>query len=99
MLSSDALARPGPDRLGTRGRATFRGRAAATLQEHEWHRQRAHRLERENRQLQEEIRVIREELAAYRAERVEVADTLRLFAEHVTQLATRAIERLGKRDA
>jgi len=25
-----------------------------------------------------------------------VADTLRVFAEHVTQLATRAIERLGK---
>jgi hypothetical protein len=38
-------------------------------------------------------------LAAYRAERVEVADTLRVFAEHVTQLAARAIERLGKRSA
>jgi type I site-specific restriction endonuclease len=70
-----------------------------TLQEHEWHRSRADRLERENGQLQDEMQVIQEELAAYRAEQVEVADTLRVFAEHVTQLATRAIERLGKRSA
>lgn len=91
-------AQPGPDLITwVRAGEQLFGAVLRTLQEHEWHRSRADRLERENRQLQEEIQVIREELAAYRAERVEVADTLRVFAEHVTQLATRAIERLGKR--
>ncbi|HEU4439301.1 MAG TPA: hypothetical protein VFT36_08620 [Methylomirabilota bacterium] len=89
---------PGPDLIGwvREGEHLF-GAVLRTLQEHEWHRTRADRLEREKRQLQEEIQVIREELAAYRAERLEVADTLRIFAEHVTQLANQAIERLGRR--
>ncbi|HEY7203307.1 MAG TPA: hypothetical protein VIA61_03385 [Methylomirabilota bacterium] len=91
-------AQPGPDLIGwVRAGEQIFGAVLRTLQEHEWHRARADRLERENRQLQDEIQVIREELAAYRAERVEVADALRVFAEHVTQLATRAIERLGRR--
>jgi hypothetical protein len=88
----------GPDLIGwvREGEHLF-GAVLRTLEEQEWHRARAADLERENRQLKEEIQVIREELAAHRAERVEVADTLRVFAEHVTQLATLAIARLGRR--
>jgi len=91
-------ARPGADLIGwVRAGEQIFGAVLRTLQEQEWHRTRADRLERENRQLQDEIQVIRDELATYRAERVEVADTLRVFAEHFTQLATRAIERLSER--
>jgi chromosome segregation ATPase len=91
-------AQPGPDLIGwVRAGEHIFGAVLRALQEHEWHRTRADRLERENRQLQDEIEVIRAELAAYRAERVEVADTLRIFAEQVTQLAARAIERLARR--
>lgn len=96
--SPDMTTQPGPDLIGwVRAGEQIFGAVLRTLQEHEWHRTHADRLERENRQLQDEIEVIRAELAAYRAERVEVADTLRIFAEQVTQLATRAIERLAKR--
>jgi hypothetical protein len=89
---------PGPDLIGwVRAGEHLFGAVLRRLQEHESDRARADQLERENRQLQEEIKTIREELAAYRAERVEVADALRVFAEHVTQLAALAIGRLGKR--
>lgn len=88
----------GPDLIGwvREGEHLF-GAVLRTLQEQEWHRARADQLERENRELKEEIQAIREELTAHRAERIEVADTLRVFAEHVTQLAALAIGRLGKR--
>jgi hypothetical protein len=88
----------GPDLIGwvREGEHLF-GAVLRTLQEQEWQRARADQLERENRELKQEIQVIREELAAHRAERVEVADTLRVFAEHVTHLAALAIGRLGNR--
>jgi prefoldin subunit 5 len=73
------------------------GAVLQTLQDHERQRLRIEELERENRQLREEIRTIREELMGLRAERVEVAEALKTFAEHVTQLATAAIQRLGRR--
>lgn len=50
----------------------------------------------ENRRLSGEIDVIREELDQLRAERIEAAETLKMFAEHVTKLATLAIQRLGR---
>jgi len=62
--------------------------------------QRLHRsaaLEKENQRLQEDLNAAREELQQLRAERVEAAETLRGFAEHVTRLATLALERLGRR--
>jgi len=59
--------------------------------------QRAEILAKENQRLREEIQAIREELDALRAERLEAAETLKAFAEHVTQVATLALQRLGKR--
>ena len=50
-----------------------------------------------NCELLEEIQAIREELQQLRAERIEAAETLKTFAEHVTQVATLALQRLGKR--
>ena len=58
--------------------------------------QRAELLARENETLQEEIQVMRAELERFRAERVEAAETLKAIAEHVTLLATAALQRLGK---
>jgi len=66
------------------------GQALQTLQ-------RAEILAKENQRLREEIQAIREELDALRAERLEAAETLKTFAEHVTQVATLALQRLGKR--
>jgi predicted nuclease with TOPRIM domain len=57
----------------------------------------AEALEKENRRLLDEMQAIREELHQLRAERIEAADTLKAFAEHVTQVATLALQRLGKR--
>lgn len=51
----------------------------------------------ENQRLQDEMQAMREELHHLRAERVEAAETLKAFAEHVTQLATLALQRLGRR--
>lgn len=66
------------------------GQALQTLQ-------RAETLAKENQRLREEVRVMRVELDALRAERLEAAETLKTFAEHVTQLATLALQRLGRR--
>lgn len=52
-------------------------------------------LARENAQLRQEAEVLRRELDVLRAERLEVADTFKAFAEHVTRLATLALQRLG----
>jgi len=57
----------------------------------------AETLEKENQRLRDEMQAIREDLHQLRAERLEAAETLKAFAEHVTQLATLAIQRLGKR--
>ena len=53
----------------------------------------------ENQRMHEEMRAIREELDQLRAERIEAAETLKTFAEHVTQLATLALQRLARRSA
>jgi hypothetical protein len=67
-------AAPGPNLIGwVRAGEHLFGAVLCTLQEHESDRARADQLERQNRGLQEEIKAIREELAAYLAERVEVA--------------------------
>ena len=58
---------------------------------------RADMLAKQNRELIDEIQAIREEVQQLRAERVEAAETLKAFAEHITQVATLAIQRLGKR--
>lgn len=52
-------------------------------------------LARENAQLRQEAEVLRREVDLLRAERLEVADTFKAFAEHVTRLATLALQRLG----
>jgi cell division protein FtsB len=54
-------------------------------------------LVRENARLRQEVQALREELDALKEERVEVAETLKTFAEHVTRVATIGIQRLGKR--
>lgn len=86
-----------PDLIGWvhEGERLF-GAVLLTLQDYEQQRTRADRLERENRQLREQIQIISEELAGFRAERIEAAETLKTFAEHVTRLATVALQRLGK---
>ena len=45
--------------------------------------------------LRDENDTLRRELDLLRAERLEVADTFKAFAEHVTRLATLALHRLG----
>ena len=52
-------------------------------------------LSQEARRLQDENDTLRRELDLLRAERLEVADTFKAFAEHVTRLATLALHRLG----
>jgi uncharacterized protein YoxC len=54
-------------------------------------------LARENERLREEVQALREQLDALKAERAEVAETLKTFAEHVTRVATIGIQRLGRR--
>lgn len=86
-----------PDLIGwvQEGERLF-GAVLLTLQDYEQQRARADRLEGENRQLQEQIQIISEELAGFRAERIEAAETLKAIAEHVTRLASVALQRLGK---
>jgi hypothetical protein len=61
--------------------------------------QRCEALTRENQQLRRELEAVHDELGYLRAERVEAAETLKTFADHVTQVTTIAIERLGARPA
>lgn len=56
----------------------------------------AARLAIENQRLAAELETIRVELARLRSERIDAAETLRAIAEHVTRLATVALQRLGK---
>ncbi len=58
-------------------------------------RERLEALAQENAQLRQEAEILRRELDLLRAERLEVADTFKAFAEHVTRLATLALQRLG----
>lgn len=53
-------------------------------------------LEAENQQLREELHAMRAEVEHLRSERVEAAESLRAIAEHVTRLATAALQRLGR---
>ena len=73
------------------------GQALQTLHRYQEVEKKAETLEKENGRLREEMQQIRQELDELRAERIEAARTLKAFAEHVTQLATLAIQRLGKR--
>ncbi len=59
--------------------------------------QRCEALEQENRRLQQEVGSLREELATFKMERLEAAEALKTFAEHVTRLATVTIDRLAAR--
>lgn len=52
-------------------------------------------LSQEAGRLRDENDTLRRELDLLRAERLEVADTFKAFAEHVTRLATLALHRLG----
>jgi regulator of replication initiation timing len=58
-------------------------------------RRKAEDLAEENRRLRDDNSAMRQELDLLRAERLEVADTFKIFAEHVTRLATLALHRLG----
>jgi hypothetical protein len=58
--------------------------------------QQAERLVAENRQLRAELDRARAELERLRGERVEAAESLKAIAEHVTRLATAALQRLGR---
>jgi len=53
-------------------------------------------LAEENGRLLEQNHALRLELHILRAERLEVAGTFKVFAEQVTQMATLAIQRLGR---
>lgn len=72
------------------------GAALQSLQQYALLRNRAERVEEENRQLRGEMQAVREELHRLRSERIEAAETLKAIAEHVTRLATVALQRLGK---
>ena len=72
------------------------GAVVGALQEQEALQARLTALERENRQLREELQAARAELESSRAERLEAAESLKAIAEHVTRLATAALKRLGK---
>lgn len=75
------------ERLFRRTLESLQGAAAA--------QSRLDALAEENTQLRRENEVLRRELDLLRAERLEVADTFKAFAEHVTRLATVALQRLG----
>jgi predicted nuclease with TOPRIM domain len=50
----------------------------------------------DNQRLQQEMDAMREELHRLRSERLEAAETLKAIAEHVTRLASVALQRLGR---
>jgi chromosome segregation ATPase len=72
------------------------GGVVGVLQQHEPLQAQVSMLERENQQLREELQAARAELEYLRSERMEAAETLKAIAEHVTRLATAALQRLGK---
>ena len=72
------------------------GAVVDVLQQHEPLQARVTTLERETHQLREALELARAELEVLRAERLEAAETLKAIAEHVTRLATVALQRLGK---
>lgn len=72
------------------------GAVIGVLQQHEPLRAKVSMLEQENQQLREDLQAARAELEFFRAERVEAAETLKAIAEHVTRLATVALQRLGR---
>lgn len=59
--------------------------------------QRCEALEQDNRRLREQLESMREELDTFKVERLEAAEALKTFAEHVTRLATVTIDRLAAR--
>jgi hypothetical protein len=75
------------------------GAVVGVLQQHDPLQARVTTLERENQQLRAELLAARAELEILRSERIEAAETLKAIAEHVTRLATVALQRLGKRVA
>jgi predicted nuclease with TOPRIM domain len=77
------------------GELLFR-RTLQTLQRCQETEQRAERLAIENQRLQAELEALRSELERFRTERIEAAETLKAIAEHVTRLATVALQRLGR---
>ncbi len=66
-----------------------------TLHRHEELHRRTEAAEGESQRLREEIVRLRHEVDVLKAERAEVAETLKVFADHVTRLASQAIDRLG----
>ena len=72
------------------------GAVVGVLQQHGSLQGRVSTLERENQQLHEQLRMAQAELELFRSERLEAAETLKAIAEHVTRLATVALQRLGR---
>jgi hypothetical protein len=72
------------------------GAVVGVLQQHEPLQVRVTTLERETEQLRNALELARAELEVLRSERLEAAETLKAIAEHVTRLATVALQRLGK---
>jgi cell division septum initiation protein DivIVA len=73
------------------------GAVIGVLQQHDPLQARVATLEQENQQLREVLQAARAELEILRSERIEAAETLKAIAEHVTRLATGALQRFGKR--
>ncbi len=73
------------------------GAVVGVLQQHDPLQARVITLERENQALREELQAARAELEVLRSERIEAAETMKAIAEHVTRLATVALQRLSKR--
>lgn len=58
--------------------------------------QRIEALEMEAERLREQVQQMRAEVDRLRAERLEAAESLKAIADHVTRLATAALQRLGR---
>ena len=72
------------------------GDVLQTLRRYQEVEVKAEALEGENQRMREEMQANREELRQLRAERIEAAESFKAIAEHVTRLATMALQRLGK---
>ncbi len=70
-----------------------------TLQRHDELHRRTEAAEGESQKLREEIARLRHEVDLLKAERAEVAETLKTFADHVARLASEAVDRLGHHGA